>query len=185
MSERDSERGFKIEDKRRFTESGEPRDPEAPTEEKDPEREVFAEAGAGKCDNLGSGATESPDPAGLQARSGESGLMGEDDTVGPAGQRPPGMEGGYPAVDFSGFVVGLAQQAFMLLGAAPDPVGGEVLKDLPQAAAMIDIIAMLERKTAGNLTEDESRLVEEVLYELRMRYVAESGSGGRASGDTN
>ncbi len=79
-----------------------------------------------------------------------------------------------PPLTFSSFVIGLATQALMFLGAVPDPGGGEVRKSPAEAAAIISIIEMLQAKTSGNLTEDESKLVEEVLFELRMRYVNET-----------
>ncbi len=74
-------------------------------------------------------------------------------------------------LSFSSFMVGLASQAVMFLGAVGDPTTGLVTKDLGQAKALIDIIAMLDEKTAGNLNEDEARMMEEMLYELRMHYV--------------
>ena len=81
-------------------------------------------------------------------------------------------------ITFSSFVIGLATQALMFLGAAPDPRGGEVQKNPMEAAAIIGVIEMLATKTKGNLGEDEAKLVEEVLYELRMRYVNETRRSG-------
>lgn len=81
-------------------------------------------------------------------------------------------------ITFSSFVVGLATQALMFLGVVPDPRGGEVAKNPAEAAAIISVIEMLAEKTRGNLNEDEAKLVEEVLYELRMRYVGETRPGG-------
>jgi hypothetical protein len=74
---------------------------------------------------------------------------------------------------FSGFIIGLAQQAFVCLGLVKDPQTSAVRKDLPQAKAMIDILGMLRDKTQGNLDEVESRMMDEVLDELRLRYVRE------------
>jgi len=79
-----------------------------------------------------------------------------------------------PPITFSSFVIGLATQALMFMGAVPDPRGGEVQKDPSEAATIISVIEMLAAKTAGNLSEDEAKLVEEVLFELRMRYVNET-----------
>lgn len=87
-----------------------------------------------------------------------------------------------PSITFSSFVIGLATQALMFLGAAPDPRGGEVEKNPAEAAAIIGVIEMLAGKTQGNLSEDEAKLVEEVLYELRMRYVNETRRGGAQEG---
>jgi hypothetical protein len=86
-------------------------------------------------------------------------------------------EGSAPPITFSSFVVGLATQALMFLGVMPDPRGQDVRKNPQEAAAIISVIEMLAVKTKGNLGEDESKLIEEVLYELRMRYVSETRSG--------
>jgi len=87
---------------------------------------------------------------------------------------PQDADGATPPITFSSFVIGLATQALMFLGAVPDPRGGEVQKNPMEAQAIIGVIEMLAAKTEGNLSEDELKLVEEVLYELRMRYVNES-----------
>lgn len=81
-------------------------------------------------------------------------------------------EGG--GLTFSGFVIGLAQQAFVSLGLVKDPQTSTIRKDLPQAKAMIDVLAMLRDKTRGNLDEVEARMMDEMLDELRLRYVRES-----------
>jgi hypothetical protein len=75
---------------------------------------------------------------------------------------------------FSGFVIGLAQQAFVSLGLVKDPQTSTIRKDLPQAKAMIDVLAMLRDKTRGNLDEVEARMMDEMLDELRLCYVRES-----------
>ena len=90
-----------------------------------------------------------------------------------------GAEGAAPSITFSSFVVGLATQALMFLGLVPDPRGNEVQKNPAEAAAIISVIEMLAAKTKGNLNEDEAKLVEEVLFELRTRYVSETRSGGK------
>lgn len=92
-----------------------------------------------------------------------------------------GADGAAPPITFSSFVIGLATQALMFLGAVPDPRGGpsgDTVKPNPaEAAAIISVIEMLAAKTEGNLTEDEAKLVEEVLFELRTRYVSETRRG--------
>ena len=79
-----------------------------------------------------------------------------------------------PEINFATFVVSLSSSALIHLGIAPDPMTGEQKKDLPIAKQTIDMLAMLQEKTRGNLTEDEGQLMESMLYDLRMRYVAES-----------
>jgi uncharacterized protein DUF1844 len=75
-------------------------------------------------------------------------------------------------VSFVAFVFSLASNAAVHFGDLPDPVTGEPREaDLDAAAQLIDILAMLEQKTRGNLTAEERQLLDQVLYELRMRFV--------------
>lgn len=76
-----------------------------------------------------------------------------------------------PEISFSTFVISLSTQALMHLGEIPNPMSGEVEKDVSVAKQMIDIIGMLHEKTRGNLDSGEDKLMDEVLYDLRMRYV--------------
>ncbi len=83
-------------------------------------------------------------------------------------------EAACPPVDFNTFVLSLSTSAIVHLGAAPKEMfgGGEVPpKNLPMAKQTIDCIAMLEDKTRGNLSGEEERLLSQILYDLRMRYV--------------
>ena len=80
-------------------------------------------------------------------------------------QEPP------PEINFSTFVISLSTQALMHLGEIADPLSGKEVKDIPVAKQMIDIIGMLKDKTKGNLNAGEERLTEEVLFDLRMKYV--------------
>ena len=85
------------------------------------------------------------------------------------------------AVSFSGFVISLTTTAAVHFGDYPDPATGEArAPNLEGAQQMIDILAMLEQKTRGNLTAQERSLLEQVLYDLRMRFVAaqREASGG-------
>lgn len=83
-------------------------------------------------------------------------------------------EGRKNELTFSSFVVGLATQALMFMGAMPAPSGQQIEPNLGEASVIIDILSMLERKTVGNLAEDEARLIEDILYDLRMRFVRET-----------
>jgi hypothetical protein len=80
-------------------------------------------------------------------------------------------EGELPTLDFATFVLSLSHSALMYLGEAPHPESQKVDRNLPMAKQTIDLIGMLEEKTRGNLTGEEERLIEQVLYDLRMRYV--------------
>jgi Domain of unknown function (DUF1844) len=77
-----------------------------------------------------------------------------------------------PRVSFAGFVISLATTAAVHFGDIPDPQTGERHEsDLAAAQQMIDLISLLQDKTKGNLTAEESKLVDDLLYELRMRFV--------------
>ena len=80
-------------------------------------------------------------------------------------------------LSFTAFVVSLASTAAIHFGDMADPVSGERGEpNLSGAAQMIDILSLLEQKTKGNLTAEERQVLEQVLYELRLRYVeAKSG----------
>jgi len=79
------------------------------------------------------------------------------------------------ATDGSDQVVSLNASALLHLGAIEDPTTGKKDKNLSMAKQTIDILSMLEEKTAGNLSKDEENLVKSVLYDLRMIYVKEKG----------
>jgi hypothetical protein len=76
-----------------------------------------------------------------------------------------------PEINFSTFVISLSTQALTHLGEMASPLSGQVEKDVPMAKHMIDILGMLREKTRGNLDAGEEKLIEEILFDLRMRYV--------------
>lgn len=128
------ERGFKVEDRRRFSpETGEPRESSERT-------------------------SASEEHASEKVR--EESLQREES----AGQE-------MAEISFSAFVISLSTQALMHLGEIPNPLNDKVEKDISVAKQMIDIIALLRDKTRGNLDQGENKLVEDVLFDLRMRYV--------------
>ena len=86
------------------------------------------------------------------------------------GQRAEGGE--LPAIDFSTFVLSLSTSALFHLGLIPDPqTGSPGERNLPLARQTIDILEILETKTRGNLDAEEAKLLESLLYEIRMRFV--------------
>lgn len=82
-----------------------------------------------------------------------------------------GSAEGLPEISFSAFVISLSTQALMHLGEVANPLSGKVETDMPVAKQLIDIIGVLRAKTRGNLDSGEERLMEDVLFDLRMRYV--------------
>jgi len=84
---------------------------------------------------------------------------------------PTGPSGtSMPAIDFSTFLLSLGTSALVHLGETATPEG-QTERSLPLAQQVIDILALIRTKTRGNLDPEESRLLEELLYDLRLRYV--------------
>jgi hypothetical protein len=91
------------------------------------------------------------------------------------GAAGPGEAGhGLPPADFSTLVQTLGTQAAIFLSDQRDPETGEPLRNLELAKHNIDLLRVLEEKTKGNLTDEEKRLLETLLYELLMAYVSAS-----------
>jgi len=79
------------------------------------------------------------------------------------------------SISFAGFVISLAHTAAVHFGDVEDPASGEKQPvNIEAAQQMIDILALLDEKTRGNLTAEERQLLDQVLYELRMRFVQAS-----------
>lgn len=76
-----------------------------------------------------------------------------------------------PEINFSSFLLSLSSSTLLHLGEIADPQSGEKMKDLVLAKQSIDIINLLKDKTKGNLTQEEEKLLEHLLYDLRMRFV--------------
>lgn len=84
-------------------------------------------------------------------------------------QHAPAMA--LPAVDFLNLVVSMSHAALLDLGDAPHPTTGGREKNLALARQTIDLLAMLQDKTRGNLSGDEERVLAQAIYDLRMRFV--------------
>lgn len=82
--------------------------------------------------------------------------------------------GPFPELNFATFVFSLGTSAMYHFGDFPDPVTKKAERNLEAAKQTIDILGILKDKTRGNLSDDEDRLLESLLYELRMRYVRET-----------
>jgi Domain of unknown function (DUF1844) len=107
----------------------------------------------------GEGTPPSPPPSAQDARSPQR-------DPGTRTEQPPPVGG-----DLQGLFVMFASSALVNLGEATEPGSGERRVDLEQAREAIDMLLLLRDKTRGNLSAEESRLLEGVLYDLQMRFV--------------
>ena len=83
-------------------------------------------------------------------------------------------------LSFTAFVLSLASTAAIHFGDIPDLQSGQPAEpNLDAASQMIEILALLDQKTRGNLTAEERQLLDQVLYELRLRFVEAKGGGTR------
>jgi len=89
----------------------------------------------------------------------------------PAEAGPSGHAPAMP-VTFSSFVISLGSSSLMLMGERLDPQQQPLPVNLPQAKDIIDLLSVLDEKTKGNLTADEQTVLRDMLYALRMKYVA-------------
>jgi hypothetical protein len=90
---------------------------------------------------------------------------GDGAAAGAAGAR------GMPPASFETLLSTLATQALFAMGAIPDPATGQRMQHLDLARHHIDMLAVLEEKTKGNLSEDEAKVIASTVYELRSRYI--------------
>jgi len=133
--EQESERGFRVQDRRRFSpDTGEPRAEET--------------------------AHRLPEEGQPEQKRSE-----QDEKVEEAHSRF------HDPISFSSFILGLITQALMLMGEVHTQQGQAKQVDLSAARQMIDLLAMLKQKTRGNLDSAEDKLLEDALFDLRMRYV--------------
>jgi hypothetical protein len=128
------DKGFKVEDRRRFSDTGE-------AKEDNPTVDTQEHQARG---------TSEREKASTRERKNETAP---------------------PEINFSAFVISLSTQALIHLGEVASPVSGEIERDLSVAKQMIDILGVLREKTRGNLDPGEEKLLEDALYDLRIRYV--------------
>lgn len=136
--EQEGGRGFRVQDRRRFSpETGEPRveavEQAASTEKSQQTHPVENETSANKTQEVHNQSNE--------------------------------------PISFSSFILGLITQALLFMGEAPPSPGQTKQIDLSAARQMIDLLAMLKEKTKGNLDSAEDTILENALFDLRMRYV--------------
>lgn len=75
------------------------------------------------------------------------------------------------AVNFTNYVTSLGFQALIFMGAVPNPMTNEITKNLEQAKFLVDTLAMIKEKTAGNLSKQEEDLLGATCYELQLKFV--------------
>ena len=186
MSEDDTEGSFQVRDRRHFTAEGDRREAEEASEAEaaapaPPPAPPAAEAAGGRPPAPPEPAPPPPEPVpearkpSIKERLFGRKSPGEEPPFEAAGAEAPGAEiPDEQAISFSNFVLSLMTQVLMHLGEIVNPVTQQPEPDLGLAKQTIDLIAMLEAKTRGNLTRDEEALISQVLYDLRMRYVDRS-----------
>ena len=114
------------------------------------------------------------DEAGTEPAEGAASEPAREERPGPAPAAEAPRPEVPPAVDFSGFLLSMAAQAgFALTGE-----GGEGAPDLAEARHFIALFEMLRDKTEGRRTPQEDEILQRILYELRMAYLARAQSGG-------
>ena len=91
------------------------------------------------------------------------------------GESQPGAGKGLPPVDFSTFILSLYSSALVQLGEMADPATGARRKNLDLAKQTVDMIIMLEKKTRGNLDNEEANLMKSLLHEVQMAFVRAKG----------
>lgn len=89
-------------------------------------------------------------------------------------------QGGMPPANFETLISTLTTQALFAMGAIPDPRTGQRIQHLDLAKHNIDMLGVLEEKTKGNLTQEESDMLAKTAYELRTTYIR-LASAGRGS----
>ncbi len=80
-----------------------------------------------------------------------------------------------PQITFPTFIASLNASALVHLGVIEDPTSGKAEANLPMAKQTIDLLSLIQEKTAGNLTAEEETMLKSILYDLRILYVKQKG----------
>jgi hypothetical protein len=168
----DDQPTYKVTDRRLFNADGTPRD--LPPEEKpEPKPEpVAAPAEAAPVETPSSSAPQAePEPVSAPVASTDE----PDDEI-----TPEELEDARDPAGFISFVMSIASNAASALGMMEHPVTHQREVDVELGKHWIDILGMLQKKTAGNLTDTEKRMLEGLLSDLRMQYVSLMNAAPRA-----
>jgi len=90
----------------------------------------------------------------------------------PSAKTKQGSPGETPPVSFSSFILSLATSALIHIGENANPATGMKQVDLPNARQVIDLLNLLKEKTEGNLDQEEQDLISQLLYTLKMKFIA-------------
>lgn len=161
---------FKVVDRRPFNPDGTPRELSAEEKEAQQQAEAKAAAAEARIETPPAPKTSAPEAQPRTAESAQTRRPPREEA------RPTGRDPLDDPASFISLVMSLASNAASALGMMPHPVTGETGVDLKTAKHWIDVLGMLEKKTAGNLDAQEAQMVEGLLADLRMQYVSFSGS---------
>ncbi len=151
--EEEEQSGFKVIDRRQFTTEGDIREQQQPDpggQEAPPQK-------------------EEPPKASQEEKPKASQEPSQTEDAKRTAEHDPSQ-----GVNFASFLLSLATTGMVHVGEMPEPSTGQKMEDLEAARQMIDILAILKEKTEGNLSAEESQLLENVLYELRMKFMGKS-----------
>lgn len=175
-SEDENSKGFKVQDRRRFSAEGELKPEFSGTDEPAAAPPPGAQASAHESrheSSEASGLDSGPQAAASQpqqAAAARGYAAARSAAGGPAANMlEPGDE--TAAISFGAFLMSLSTEALVHLGEMADPASGHQQRDLAMAQQLIDILGMLRDKTRGNLEHDEQALLDAILFDLRMKYV--------------
>ncbi len=144
--EKEEQGGFKVTDRRMFTTEGDIREQRQPAQGEQPPPQK-----------------EEPPKASQEASQEQK----EEDKR--TAEKDPNQ-----GVNFASFLLSLATTGMVHLGEIPEPGTGQQMEDLEAARQIIDILGVLKEKTEGNLSPEESGLLENILHELRMKFMGKS-----------
>ncbi len=171
---------FRVVDRRRFTEEGESRQEAGEQHSAD-----VAAAATGK-DSVNSAAAAGVSQSAAAPEGNKAAAAGEVSGAAASSDNQQQTDAGNaqqrPAITFELFMQSLGQQAMMAMGLLPWPDSGLVKVDLQRAREMIDVIGLLHEKTKGNLTPNEQKLCETLVYQLRVTFVQIVQQGGKPPG---
>ena len=184
--EEQQQSGFKVTDRRQFTSEGE-------TREEDPQQPAPQEQEPAPQEQEPAPQEQEPAPQEQEPAPQEQEPAPQEQEPAPQEQEPapqeqqPAAEASQAeeasqaspqdssrSVDFASFLLSLATTGMVHLGEIPEPSTGQKSEDLEGARQMIEILDIMKVKTEGNLSGEESKLLENLLYELRMKFLSKS-----------